>query len=148
MRDPRGGPSAPDPALSSPTSKAFRSVRGEAFKRKCFAESDDELQINAPGGGQDRLYRVNSFQLQGPFTPVGLSTTPSRDRIFICHPGKAEAPELCAKKIMTSLARRAYRRPVSDEDVNELLAYYKDGAKDGDFEGGIRSSIIGLLASP
>src|SRR5205085_11332882 len=97
---------------------------GVAFKRKSFAESDDELQMFAPGGGQDRLYRVNSFQLQGPFTPTGLSTTPSRDRIFICHPAKGEAAELCAKKIMMSLARRAYRRPVTDEDANELLAYY------------------------
>jgi mono/diheme cytochrome c family protein len=119
-----------------------------AFKRKTFAESDDQLQMFAPGGGQDRLYRVNSFQLQGPFTPAGLSTTPSRDRIFICHPDKGEAADLCAKKIMTSLAKRAYRRPVSDEDVNELLAYYKDGAKDGGFEGGIRSALTGLLASP
>src|SRR5256714_681424 len=87
---------------------------GVAFKRKSFAESDDELQMFSPGGAQDRLYRVNSFQLQGPFTPTGLSTTPSRDRVFICHPGdgspapaaarpaaaalaKAESPELCAK---------------------------------------------------
>src|SRR5581483_11357458 len=47
-----------------------------------------------------------------------------------------------------TLAKRAYRRPVSDEDVDELLAYYTQGAKDGGFEGGIRSSITGLLASP
>src|SRR3954468_8492235 len=46
---------------------------GVAFKRQTFAESDDELQINTPGGGQDRLYRVNSFQLQGPFDANGLS---------------------------------------------------------------------------
>src|SRR5437867_6605971 len=97
---------------------------GVAFKRKSFAESDDELQMFAPGGGQDRLYRVNSFQLQGPFNPKGLGLTPSRERIFICRPShdaKGEAPELCAKKIITALAKRAYRRPVSGEDVSELL---------------------------
>ena len=121
---------------------------GVAFKRKTFAESDDELQISAPGGGQDRLYRVNSFQLQGPFNPSGLAATPSRERIFSCHADEGEAAELCARKIITSLAKRAYRRPVSDQDVTELLAYYKYGEKEGVFEAGIRSAITGLLASP
>ena len=55
---------------------------GVAFKRRTFAESDDQLQMFAPGGGQDRLYRVNSFQLQGPFDAKGISPTPSRERIF------------------------------------------------------------------
>jgi mono/diheme cytochrome c family protein len=121
---------------------------GVAFKHRTFAESDDQLQILAPGGGQDRLYRVNSFQIQGPFNAKGLGLTPSRERIFSCHPDQREAAEPCARKIITSLATRAYRRPVSDEDVTELLAYYQDGQKEGGFEGGIRSAITGLLASP
>jgi hypothetical protein len=119
-----------------------------AFKRRTFAESDDQLQMYSPGGGQDRLYRVNSFQLLGPFDAKGLSATPSRERIFSCHPDKGKAPELCAKEIISSLAKRAYRRPVSDQDVMELLQYYQDGVKDGGFEGGIRSAITGVLASP
>ena len=124
---------------------------GVAFKRRTFAESDDQLQMFAPGGGQDRLYRVNSFQLQGPFNANGLGPTPSRQRIFSCHPtgdptGQAQA--LCAKEIIGALARRAYRRPVSAEDVNELFQYYQDEVKDGGFEGGIRGAITGLLASP
>jgi len=117
---------------------------GVAFKRRTFAESDDQLQMFAPGGGQDRLYRLNSFQLQGPFNAKGLSATPSRDRIFACK----EQTTACAKTIVATLAKRAYRRPVSAEDVNELMGYYEEGAKDGGFEGGIRSSITGLLASP
>jgi mono/diheme cytochrome c family protein len=118
---------------------------GVAFKRRTFAESDDQLQMFAPGGGQDRLYRVSSFQLQGPFGAQGISSTPSRERIFSC----TSKDDACAKQIITSLATRAYRRPVSAEDVNELLQYYQDGVKeDGGFEGGIRSAITGLLASP
>jgi mono/diheme cytochrome c family protein len=121
---------------------------GVAFKRRTFAESDDQLQMFAPGGGQDRLYRVNSFQLQGPFDAKGISPTPSRERIFTCTPDSAATQDACAKQIITSLATRAYRRPVSAEDVNELLQYYQDGVKAGGFEGGIRSAITGLLASP
>ena len=124
---------------------------GVTFKRRTFAESDDQLQILAPGGGQDRLYRVSSFQLQGPFNAKGIGRTPSRERIFSCRPpaeATSDAQALCAKQIITSLATRAYRRPVSGEDVNELLQYYQDGMKDGGFEGGIRSAITGLLASP
>jgi mono/diheme cytochrome c family protein len=131
---------------------------GVSFKRRTFAESDDQLQMFAPGGGQDRLYRIGSFQLQGPFDAKGISATPSRERIFLCHPVErglqppreqgVEAQEACAKRIITSLATRAYRRPVTNEDVNELFQYYQDGAKEGGFESGIRSAITGLLASP
>jgi mono/diheme cytochrome c family protein len=121
---------------------------GVTFKRRTFAESDDQLQMSAPGGGQDRLYRIGSFQLQGPFDAKGIGATPSRERIFTCKPEGTAVQEACATQIVTSLARRAYRRPVSDEDVNELMQYYRDGVKEGGFEGGIRSSITGLLASP
>lgn len=121
---------------------------GVAFKHRTFAESDDEQQIFAPGGGQDRLYRVNSFQLQGPFNAKGLGSTPSRDRIFTCKPATGEAPDACAKKIIATLAKRAYRRPVTDADVNELLVYYKEGQKAGGFESGIQHAINGMLASP
>ncbi len=124
---------------------------GVAFKRRTFAESDDQLQMFTKGGGQDRFYRVQSFQLQGPFNAKGLSQTPSRARIFSCRPAAgatADAQSACAKQIIGSLAKHAYRRPVTAEDVNELLAYYNDGAKEGGFEGGVRSAITGLLASP
>ncbi len=120
---------------------------GVAFKRRTFAESDDQLQMFAPGGGQDRLYRVQSFQLQGPFDAKGIGATPSRERIFVCKPESAAAQAACAQQIITSLAKRAYRRPVTAEDVNELMQYYQESAKDG-FESGIRSAITGLLASP
>ena len=127
---------------------------GVTFRRRTFAESDDEQQVFALGGGQDRLYRLNSFQLQGPFDAKGLSSTPSRERIFVCSPsrrssaGNDPSEVGCARTIVTTLAKRAYRRPVSAEDVNELMQYYDEGSKEGGFEGGIRSGITGLLASP
>ncbi|HEV8415094.1 MAG TPA: DUF1592 domain-containing protein [Bryobacteraceae bacterium] len=123
---------------------------GVTFRRQSFAESDDQLQINAPGGGQDRSYRVSSFQLLGPFDVKGVSGTPSRDRILICNPAKdkSKTPEACAKEIFSTLARRAYRRPVSNDDIAELMQYYADGVKQGGFEVGIREGITGTLASP
>jgi mono/diheme cytochrome c family protein len=123
---------------------------GVTFRRQSFAESDDQLQIATPGGGQDRSYRVNSFQLLGPFDAKGLSPTPSRDRILTCNPekDKTKTAEVCAKEIFSTLARRAYRRPVTNDDITELMQYYADGVKQGGFESGIREGITGTLASP
>jgi len=123
---------------------------GVTFRRQSFAQSDDQLQIFALGGGQDRSYRVSSFQLLGPFDAKGVGPTPSRDRIFLCDPAKdkTKTPESCAKTIFASLAKRAYRRPVTADDVNEIMAYYAEGSKEGGFEGGIREGVTGILASP
>ena len=120
---------------------------GVTFRRRTFAESDDRLQEFVPGGGQDRQYRVSSFQILGPFNPVGLSQTPSRERIFICHPDEGAEERACAEEIITSLARRAYRRPIDEQDLAELLVYYDDSVAGG-FEEGIRSAVTGILASP
>ncbi|HEX7236081.1 MAG TPA: DUF1592 domain-containing protein, partial [Gammaproteobacteria bacterium] len=121
---------------------------GVTFKRRTFAESDDQLQQFVPGGGQDRVFRVQSFEISGPYNPTGLSATPSRDKIFECHPSRGDDEQLCAEKILTDLATRAYRRPLAEEDLKELLAYYRDGAAANGFEEGIRSGLTGILASP
>lgn len=123
---------------------------GVTFRRQSFAESDDQLQILTPGGGQDRSYRVNGFQLLGPFDVKGLSSTPSREKVLTCHPDKDKnkTAEVCAREILSTLAKRAYRRPVTNEDVTELMQYYADGVKLGGFESGVREGITGVLASP
>jgi hypothetical protein len=123
---------------------------GVTFRRQSFAESDDQLQIMRPGGGQDRLYRVSSFQLLGPFDVKGLSATPSRDVILTCNPAKdkTKTPEACARQIFSRLAKRAYRRPVTGADITELMQYYNDGLKKGGFEQGVRAGVTGMLASP
>jgi len=121
---------------------------GVTFRRRTFAESDDRLQEFVPGGGQDRMYRVNSFQILGPFNPTGLSDTPSREKIFVCHPDNGAEPSICAEEIITNLATLAYRRPIGEQDLTELLDYYRDGSAGGGFEEGIRSAVTGILASP
>jgi len=123
---------------------------GVTFRRQSFAESDDQLQMFAPGGGQDRSYRVSSFQLLGPFDVTALSSTPSRSRILTCDPAKdkTRTSEACAKEILSALAKRAYRRPVTNDDIAEIMEYYADGVKEAGFESGIRAGITGILASP
>lgn len=121
---------------------------GVAFRRRTFAESDDRLRQFVPGGGQERMYRVSSFQISGPFNPTGLSPTPSRERIFSCHPDQGASPDLCAEEIISTIGTRAYRRPLGEQDLVELLEYYRDGVALSGFEEGIRSALTGILASP
>jgi hypothetical protein len=121
---------------------------GVTFKRRTFAESDDQLQAFVPGGGQDRVFRVQSFEVSGPYNPTGLSATPSRDKIFTCHPSRSDDEQLCAERILSELATRAYRRPLAEDDLKDLLAYYRDGSAANGFEEGIRAGLTGILASP
>lgn len=121
---------------------------GVTFQRRTFAESDDRLELFVPGGGQDRVFRVSSFQISGPFNPTGLSSTPSRERIFSCHPSRGDDPELCAEEIITAIGTRAFRRPLAEIDLVDILEYYRDGLQAGGFEEGVRSAITGILASP
>jgi hypothetical protein len=121
---------------------------GVTFRHRTFAESDDQLQMFVPGGGQERVFRVSSFEVSGPYNPTGLSATPSRERIFVCHPERGDEERLCAERILSELATRAYRRPLTETDLQSLLEYYRDGLSINGFEEGIRAGITGILASP
>jgi mono/diheme cytochrome c family protein len=121
---------------------------GVTFLRRTFAESDDRIEMFVPGGGQERVYRVSSFQVAGPFNPSGLSSMPSRERIFSCHPERGADAALCAEEIVTRLGSRAFRRPLAETDLARLMQYYREGAAAGGFEAGVRSAITGILASP
>ena len=124
---------------------------GVTFRRQSFAESDDQLQIFAPGGGQDRSYRVSSFQLLGPFDVTGLSSTPSRDRIFICNPAKdkTKTPEACAKADFLD-AGEARLSPSGNQrrhrGAHAVLRRWRRSRAVS--KSGIREGITGMLASP
>ncbi|MYH29672.1 MAG: DUF1592 domain-containing protein [Acidobacteria bacterium] len=91
---------------------------------------------------------VDTVRLEGPFDPTGPGDTPSRQRIFVCRPaGEADA-EPCAREILGTLARRAYRRPVTDTDIDTLLQFYRSGYGEGGFERGIQEGLARLLVSP
>jgi len=89
---------------------------------------------------------VNVVSIAGPYDAKGGGESPSRRKIFVCHPTGAQDEDACAKKIITTLARRAYRRPVTDEDVQALLKFYKAG--DSGFDDSIGMALQGMLLSP
>src|SRR5215470_9830557 len=91
---------------------------------------------------------VGSISISGPFDVRGPGVTPSRDKIFVCHPAAASEEQACAEKILTSVAHRAYRRPVTADDLPQLMTLYKQGAANGGFESGIRLALQKVLVSP
>ena len=107
----------------------------------------------APGGPngyyttQKGAY-LRSVEISGPYDATGAGNTPSRQRIFACRPSKVSDESACAKQILSSLARRALRRPVADADLQTVLTLYKEGRAERDFELGIERAVEGLLVSP
>jgi hypothetical protein len=92
---------------------------------------------------------VDRLTIEGPFHPTGVSETPSRRRIFVCRPAISREELLCAKKILGMLARNAYRRPVTDADLESLLSFYQRRRNsNGGFEEGIESALQFILTSP
>jgi hypothetical protein len=109
----------------------------EPFERSTFDPSD-------PKG----LPHVLSVSIGGPFEAKGSGDTPSRRRIFTCHPANASEEIPCARKIISTLATHAYREPVSDSDLETLLDFYQEGKNKGNFENGIEMALRRVLASP
>ncbi len=118
------------------------------FIHRDFAESEGRLELEQPGDAQDEVLRIGTFEIRGPLKASGLSETPSREKIFSCMPQTAQQEQPCAEQIISTLAREAYRRPVTSQDLDPLYAIYAAGAKQNGFEEGIRRSITAILASP
>ncbi|MBI3894423.1 MAG: DUF1592 domain-containing protein [Acidobacteria bacterium] len=91
---------------------------------------------------------VASVTIGGPYGATAPGELPSRARIFVCLPTGSWDEDPCAKKILSTLARRAYRRPVTDADVQPLLGLYKVGRSKGGFEAGIMLALREMLVSP
>lgn len=98
--------------------------------------------------GLTLLPHIKDLVIDGPRDVRGVSTTPSRDRIFTCRPRSATEEAPCARRIVTDLAERAYRRPLASSDVEGLMAHFEDAAALEGFEGGIRRALQAILASP
>ena len=127
-----------------------------AFIDRSHTETGELLQKLEPYAGTtggaaplDRiaLLRVG-VEIAGPFNPTGVSKTASRALIFTCDP-KAIGEPACAKQITENLARRAFRRPVTPEDMNRLMPFYEAGRRNGGtFDQGIEQAVAAIFASP
>jgi hypothetical protein len=91
---------------------------------------------------------VGAISISGPFNVKGPGATPSRDKIFVCHPAATAEETACAEKIITALAHRAYRRQIAADDLPQLMALYRQGVASGGFETGIRLAMQKILVSP
>jgi mono/diheme cytochrome c family protein len=124
---------------------------GVAFVARTLVESEETLQPLGPpdaGGGPGRIPVITGLEIVGPINPSGITETPSRRKIFVCRPA-TESEELpCAKQILGTIARRAFRRPITDEDLKAPLRFYEKGRASGSFDAGIQQGIMAILASP
>lgn len=121
---------------------------GATFVARSHAESDYELEGFVPGEGIPDVPQMLGLEIVGPYHATGVSEpTASRRRIFICHPETKKDEPACAKRILAHLVTLAFRRPVTDADMDKLLKFYRRGRKVGGFETGIQKGIMAILAS-
>ena len=91
---------------------------------------------------------VYQVSITGPYAPQGVSDTPSRERLFVCRPAQPSEEEGCARDILSTLMRRAYRRPVADADLDGPMAFFREGRAGGDFDAGIGRALSAVLINP
>ncbi len=100
------------------------------------------------GSGITTLPHLQELIVGGPDDVTGVSDTPSRNAIFVCRPTASSEEEVCAREIIRNLASRAYRRSVTDEEVEGLMSFYQMGHEKAGFERGVRDALEAVLASP
>lgn len=91
---------------------------------------------------------VGFLRISGPFDAVRTTGSRSINKVFTCRPSSASQEETCAQQIVSTLARRAYRRPATAEDLESVMGFYQEGRKGGTFEDGIEIAVRRILASP
>ena len=97
--------------------------------------------FTTPGG-------VPNLVITGPLNITGVGDTPSRHKLFLCRPTSQGDETACARTILTTLARRAYRGPVSPGEIETLMEFYKRGRQSGDFDSGIQEALARVLVAP
>ncbi|MEO6340858.1 MAG: DUF1592 domain-containing protein [Caulobacteraceae bacterium] len=129
---------------------------GITFLEKTAAESDEILSafvpvagMAVPVNGNSTGPRISTVEIKGPVAARGVSDTASRRKIFICRPKAPSQEQACAEQILSNVARKAFRRPVTADDLKGALTLYKDGRKNGgSFDNGIQKGLLVILASP
>jgi hypothetical protein len=127
-----------------------------AFVRKIDGPYEDLIKPHewsyagggSGGSGITTLPGMEELIVRGPIRAVGISNTPSRQKVFSCRPTSKADEVVCARQIITRLGGEAYRRPLTTAEVDRLLPFYEAGAAKGGFEQGVRQAVETILASP
>jgi uncharacterized protein DUF1592/uncharacterized protein DUF1588/uncharacterized protein DUF1587/uncharacterized protein DUF1585/uncharacterized protein DUF1595/cytochrome c len=91
---------------------------------------------------------IDQISLTGPYEAKGAADTPTRRRVFMCRPAAADMEDACAKTILATLMRRAYRRPIAKAEVEAPMAFYRQGRAGKDFDAGIANALSAVLINP
>ncbi len=120
-------------------------IRTASVRATETAGLDDIFSAPERGGGG-----LSTITITGPFNPGGVGNTPSRRRIYVCSPAKPADEMPCARQILRTLATRAFKQPVKDDDpsMETLLGFYQEGRSDGSFDSGIRKALARILVDP
>jgi hypothetical protein len=139
----RGGAAGP---LEFPlTLKAGPKLIGVSFVQR--SEVRDEATLRPRMRSRGTQPGINAVTISGPYSVTGPGDSPSRRRIFLCRPSSTTEEAPCARKILSTLVRRAYRRPATDADLSDLLPFYEQGRRTS-FDVGIQTALERLLVSP
>src|SRR5688572_13426447 len=148
----RGGGAAAPLEFPLPL-KAGPKLLGVSFVQR--SEARDEATLRPRMRSRGTQPAIASVTISGPYNVTAPGDSPSRRRIFICHPDQdvppaqrsAEREVACARRILSTLTRRAYRRPVGDVELRDLMPFYEAGRKEGSFDLGIQKALERLLVS-
>ena len=142
----RGGRGGGAPTQFRIAVKAGPRLIGVTFVQ--HTEALDEGTLRARQRSRGTQPAIGAVTIRGPYNGTGPGDTPSRERIFSCRPQSAAEEPACAKQVLTTLMRHAYRRPVTDSDLAKLMPFYENGRKDSTFGHGVELALERLLVSP
>ena len=126
--------------------KAGAHVIGVAFVQRNELQDEEVLKPRWRSTGAELA--LETATISGPYKAAGPGDTASRRRVFVCRPATTSDEEPCARRILAVLGRRAYRRPVTNRDVDSLMPFYEAGRAAGGFEAGVERALQRLLVSP
>jgi mono/diheme cytochrome c family protein len=118
------------------------------FLKRANIESEERFPSDPPEGGEERLAFLSALRVRGPMKVDAVQVSVPRQHIFSCYPEKPAEEAACAQQIVGTLAQRAFRRPVTAQQLKPLMAFYEAGRQNGGFETGVRDALTGILASP
>src|SRR5262249_12635476 len=161
---PTGGQQGPEAFFGgrggTPMRARFKTTAGEHMIAATFLATNfaplldldqhfmrDTVQTG-PTPGFTFFPHVGTLRIEGPYNAVPAKDSPSRRKLFVCQPASAADESVCARKILTGLATRAFRHPATPVEVQALMEFYQDGRKAGDFDSGIATALSRVLAAP